>query len=61
MEELPYSHVQGYTPRVRRLDQGRDRAEAGRDHGRLDQGRDKADAGRDHDRYRDRDHDRGAS
>ncbi len=43
-EELPYCHVQGYTPRVRRLDQGRDRA----------------DAGGDRDRYNDRDQDRGA-
>ena len=43
-EELPYCHVQGYTPHVRRLDQGRD----------------KADAGRDHNWYRDRDQDRGA-
>ena len=61
VEELSYSHVQGYTPRVCRLDQGRDRADAGRDRGRLDQGRDRADAGRDRDRYRDRDQDRGVS
>ena len=60
VEELPYYHVQGYTPRVCRLDQGRDRADNGRDRGRLDQGRDRADAGRDRDRYRDRDQDRGA-
>ena len=60
VEELPYCHVQGYTPRVCRLDQGRDRADNGRDRGHLDQGRDRADAGRDGDRFRDRDQDRGA-
>ena len=40
-EELPYYHVQGYTPRVHCLDQGRVRADAGRD------------CDRDHDRDRD--------
>jgi len=40
-EELPYCHVQGYTPRVHRLDQGRDRADTGRDR----------DRDRDRDRY----------
>ena len=44
-EELPYCHIHGYTPRVHRLDQGRNRA----------------DTGRDHDRDRDRDQDRGAN
>ena len=60
-EELPYYHVQGYTPRACRLDQGRDRADTGRNHGRLDQGRDRADTGRDRDRYHDRGQDRGAN
>ena len=39
--ELPYYHVQGYTPRVHRLDQGRNRTD-----------RDQADNGRDCDRDR---------
>ena len=39
-EELPYYHVQGYTPRVHCLDQGRVRADAGRDCDR-DRGRDR--------------------
>jgi hypothetical protein len=51
-EELPFCHVQGYTPRVHRLDQGRDRAD--RD-GHRDRDRDRGPtrSRREHDQRRD--------
>jgi len=51
-DELPFCHVQGYTPRVHRLDQGRDRADRVAHHDR-DRDRGPTRGRREHDQRRD--------